>query len=86
MAEAKKLMAAMPADRKPAFFQLVQYPVDAAGNTNIRQLALDKTITYGLQRRESANSYAAEAKRAQTASMPTRISTMTSCCAENGAA
>ena len=66
MAEAKKLMAAMPADLKPAFFQLVQYPVDAAGNTNIRQLALDKTIAYGLQRRESANSYAAEAKRAQT--------------------
>jgi hypothetical protein len=67
MAKAKTLMAAMPADRKPAFYQLVQYPVEAAGNTNLRQLALDKTITYGLQRRESANAYAAEAKRAQAA-------------------
>jgi hypothetical protein len=65
MDRAKALMGKMPADRKPAFYQLVQYPVEAAGNTNIRQLALDKTITYGLQRRESANAYAAEAKRAQ---------------------
>jgi len=67
MGHAKALAAKLPADRKPAFYQLVQYPVDAAGNTNIRQLALDKTISYGLQRRESANSYAAEAKRAQAA-------------------
>jgi hypothetical protein len=65
MAKAKTLMAAMPADRKAAFFELVQYPVNAAGLTNIRQLALDKTITYGLQRRLSANDYAAEAGRAQ---------------------
>jgi len=67
MAEAKKLMVVMPADRKAAFYQLVQYPVDAAGDMNIRQLSLDKTITYGLQRRESANTYAADAKRAQDA-------------------
>ncbi len=67
MARAKALMAKMPADRKAAFFQLVQYPVDAAGDMNIRALALDKAITYGLQRRESANSYSAEARRAQNA-------------------
>ncbi|MDE2500688.1 MAG: glycosyl hydrolase 115 family protein, partial [Alphaproteobacteria bacterium] len=66
MDEARDLMSKMPADRKAAFFQLVQYPVDAAGDMNIRQLALDKTITYGLQRRESANTYAATAKKAQT--------------------
>ncbi|MDE2161801.1 MAG: glycosyl hydrolase 115 family protein [Alphaproteobacteria bacterium] len=65
MDEARDLMSKMPADRKAAFFQLVQYPVDAAGDMNIRQLALDKTITYGLQRRESANTYAATAKKAQ---------------------
>jgi hypothetical protein len=65
--EAKTLARTVPADRKPAFYQLVQYPVEAAGNMNIRQLALDKTITYGLQRRESANAYAAEARRAQSA-------------------
>jgi hypothetical protein len=67
MGRAKTLMAKMPADRKPAFYQLVQYPVEAAGNMNIRQLSLDKTITYGLQRRESANTYAAQARRAQAA-------------------
>jgi hypothetical protein len=67
MVRAKSLMAQMPADLKPAFFQLVQYPINAAGAMNIRQLSLDKTITYGLQRRESANSYAADAKRAQAA-------------------
>ena len=67
MHRAKVLMGLMPADLKPAFYQLVKYPVDAAGNMNIRQLALDKTITYGLQRRESANSYSVEVRRAQAA-------------------
>ena len=87
MARAKALMAKMPADRKPAFFQLVQYPVDAAGDMNIRQLSLDKTIAYGLQRRESANIYAARGETgAGRTSMPMRTSTMTSCCTENGAA
>lgn len=65
MAKATALMAAMPASQKSAFFQLVQYPVNAAGLTNIRQLSLDKTITYGLQRRLSANAYAADAAVAQ---------------------
>jgi Glycosyl hydrolase family 115/Gylcosyl hydrolase family 115 C-terminal domain len=65
MKQAARLMATMPADRKAAFFQLVQYPVDAAGDMNLRQLDLDKTITYGLQRRESANTYAQDAKAAQ---------------------
>ena len=67
MAGAKALSAKMPADRKPAFYQLVQYPVEAAANMNVRQLSLDKTITYGLQRRQSANTYSAEARRAQAA-------------------
>jgi hypothetical protein len=67
MARAKAVMARLPADRKSAFYQLVQYPVEAAGNMNVRQLSLDKSITYGLQRRESANSYSADAKAAQTA-------------------
>ena len=64
-AKAKALAARLPADQKPAFFQLVQYPVNAAADTNIRQLSLDKTITYGLQRRLSADNYAADAKAAQ---------------------
>jgi hypothetical protein len=65
MARAKALMASLPADQKAAFFQLVQYPVNAAGATNIRQLSLDKSIAYGLQRRLSANDYAAAAGAAQ---------------------
>ena len=65
MAKAASLMAKMPADRKAAFFQLVQYPIDAAGDMNIRQLSLDKSIAYGLQRRASANTYASVAKQAQ---------------------
>ena len=65
MERAKKLMAEMPDDRKAAFFQLVQYPVNAAGDVNIRQLSLDKSIIYGLQRRASANMYSETAKQAQ---------------------
>jgi len=65
MATTKRLAATMPASLKPAFFQLVQYPVEAAANMNIRQLSLDKAITYGLQRRISANAYAADAAKAQ---------------------
>jgi hypothetical protein len=65
MAQAKALAAQMPVGRRGAFFQLVQYPVDAAGDMNLRQLALDKSIAYGLQRRESANVYAQKAQAAQ---------------------
>ncbi len=62
---AAEVMAALPADRKDAFYQLVQYQVISAANINVRQLALDKTIAYGLQHRASANVYAAQAKAAQ---------------------
>ncbi len=65
MADARRLMDKMPADRKDAFFQLVQYPVDASADINIRQLDLDKSITYGLQHRASADLYAKDAQRAQ---------------------
>lgn len=63
--QSAKLMDALPADRKAAFYQLVQYPVDIAADMNLRQLDLDKSITYGLQHRASANVYAQEAKAAQ---------------------
>jgi len=65
MAEADKLMAAMPDDRKSAFFELVQYTVNTGGNLNLRQLDLDKSITYGLQHRASANVYDEMASIAQ---------------------
>lgn len=58
MADAAALMDEMPADRKAAFYELVQYPVNTAGNLNLVQLNLDKSITYGLQHRASANVYA----------------------------
>ena len=65
MKESADLMAAMPEDRKAAFYELVQYTVDTGGNLSLRQLALDKSIVYGLQHRASANHYAEEARTAQ---------------------
>ena len=65
MEASAKLMTEVPEDRKSAFFELVQYTVNTGGNLSLRQLALDKSITYGLQHRASANFYADEAKQAQ---------------------
>jgi len=65
MKESADLMAAMPQDRKAAFYELVQYTVDTGANLSLRQLALDKSILYGLQHRASANLYAEEARTAQ---------------------
>jgi hypothetical protein len=64
MASSDGLMSYMPEDRKSAFYQLVQFTVQVGGNINLRQLALDKSITYGLQHRASANFYAHEAVKA----------------------
>ena len=63
--EAADVMAALPDDRKDAFYQLVQYQVNSAANINLRQLDIDKSITYGLQHRASANDYSAKAREAQ---------------------
>jgi hypothetical protein len=65
VAEAADIMAALPENRKAAFFQLVLYQVNAAADLNLRQLSLDKSITYGRQLRASANNYSAEARKAQ---------------------
>lgn len=67
MAQSKSLMAALPADRKAAFFELVDYTVNTGGNMNLQQLALDKSIAYGLQRRTSANAYGQAAGQAHRA-------------------
>ncbi|MGH7995844.1 MAG: glycosyl hydrolase 115 family protein [Opitutaceae bacterium] len=69
MDEARSLMAALPSDRKAAFYELVEYPVDIAGNLNLRQLDLDKSIAYGLQHRASANVYAGKALAAHLANL-----------------
>ena len=66
-ARADALTRAMPADRRDAFYQLVDYPVDAAAEINARALDMDKAIAYGLQRRASANAYSARAKAAEVA-------------------
>ncbi|MBV9183811.1 MAG: glycosyl hydrolase 115 family protein, partial [Acidobacteria bacterium] len=63
--DSAKLLAVMPDDRKAAFYELVEYTVNTGGNLSMRQLALDKSIVYGLQHRASANVYAEEANRAQ---------------------
>jgi hypothetical protein len=65
MAAARRVMDRLPPDRKDAFFQLVRYPVDMAGDLNIRQLSLDKSIAYGLQHRASADGYSKLAEQAQ---------------------
>jgi Glycosyl hydrolase family 115/Gylcosyl hydrolase family 115 C-terminal domain len=64
MAAVDQLMNEMPEDRKSAFYQLVQFTVQIGGEINLRQLALDKSVTYGLQHRASANVYAEEAAKA----------------------
>lgn len=67
MAQSKRIMAALPADRRAAFFELVDYTVNTGGNMNLQQLALDKSIAYGLQRRASASAYGQEAGAAHQA-------------------
>ena len=64
MSRAERLMAALPPDRKSAFYQLVQFSVDVGGAMNLKQLDLDKAVTYGLQHRASADIYAEEAAKA----------------------
>lgn len=59
------IMMQLASDRRDAYFQLVQYPIDIARDLNLRQLDLDKSITYGLQHRASANVYAQDAMKAQ---------------------
>jgi hypothetical protein len=64
MARSKSLLGAVPDDRKSAFYELVDYTVNTGGNMSLQQLAMDKSIAYGLQRRASANAYADEAGQA----------------------
>jgi hypothetical protein len=62
---ARMLAQQLPADRRDAFFELVQYPVEAAAAFNERVLRTDKALAYGLQHRASANEYAALAQAAE---------------------
>ncbi|MBB3221013.1 glycosyl hydrolase 115 family protein [Pseudoduganella umbonata] len=64
---AQAIGAALPADRKDAFFQLVLYPVRASANLNARILKLDLAAQYARMGRPSAQHYASAAKAAQAA-------------------
>jgi hypothetical protein len=61
------LAKSMPADRQDAYYELVQFPVDMAAAMNARQLALDKSIAYAMQRRASANDYGRRVAEEQAA-------------------
>ena len=65
VARAEKAAAALPADRRDAFFELVLYPVRGAATLNARILKLDLAALYARQGRASANIYVAQAKVAQ---------------------
>ncbi len=65
VARAEKVAAALPADRRDAFFELVLYPMRGAANLNTRILKLDLASLYGHQGRASANVYADQARAAQ---------------------
>jgi hypothetical protein len=67
MTRSKAVMAALPPARRTAYDELIDYTVNIGGNMNLKQLAMDKSIAYGLQRRASANAYAAAADRAHQA-------------------
>ena len=62
--ETAKLMEELPEDRKAAFYQLVQYTVDVGAAMNFQQLHIERSITYGLQHRASANVYSDQSKLA----------------------
>ncbi len=64
---AEAIQARLPADRQAAFFELVLYPVRAAGNLNARILDLDLSELYARQGRASANAYSDRARAAHQA-------------------
>jgi hypothetical protein len=63
---AARVGGALPTDRRDAFYELVEYPIDASAGINERVLDLDKAIAYGLERRAGADLYAERAAAAET--------------------
>ncbi|HEX8142509.1 MAG TPA: glycosyl hydrolase 115 family protein [Pyrinomonadaceae bacterium] len=64
LARVNRLNAAMPADRKDAFYELVVYPVRASALTNQRYFFTEKCALYLEQGRASASEWARRAKSA----------------------
>ena len=63
-ARAERVFATIPDARKDAFFELVLYPVRAAGLMNQKMLDADRSFLYAVQGRRSANTWAGLARRA----------------------
>jgi hypothetical protein len=61
-ARAEKISAALPANKRDAFFQLVLYPVKAAAVVNELYVTAGQNQLYGLQGRASTNDLAARAR------------------------
>jgi hypothetical protein len=61
--KAEALFAAMPAERRDAFYQLVLFPTKASALVNRLYLAAGKNALYAAQGRASAAQYAAETRR-----------------------
>ncbi len=60
---ARAVKARLPAAWHDAWYQLVQYPVEASGNLNALYVAVGRNRLYADQRRASANTWAEQAKR-----------------------
>ncbi len=61
---AEAVYAALPADRKSAFFELVLYPVRASASLNARILKLDLASLHAREGRSDANLFVTQAKQA----------------------
>ncbi|NYE59529.1 hypothetical protein FHW58_000681 [Duganella sp. 1224] len=61
-ARAEKISAALPADKRDAFFQLVLYPVKASAVANELYVTAGLNQLYGLQGRTATNDLAARAR------------------------
>lgn len=59
---AKKVKEQLPTDAHAAFYQLVQYPVEACANLNEMYVAAGKNRLYAFQNRASTNFYADKTK------------------------
>jgi hypothetical protein len=57
-ARAEKLNAQLPADQRPAFFELVLYPLKASATVTEMYIAAGRNHLYARQGRSSANQYA----------------------------
>lgn len=62
VARAKKVEAQLPQEALDAFYQLVQYPVEACANLNEMYVAAGRNRLHGSQNRASTNHYADKTK------------------------